>query len=520
MNWIDSIHHNRALIQGAGQTDLAVIVSGSPLDSAFWAREAEAVKTDTLREDGGIAIVSLTEERPLGNFLGTVNAWRQIPPGQRPASGVSLMSMVFGQGKRFSPFTQALGNRKAAFPTPLRGSRSGRYLRTGDLATLYSNSWLEQLRSGGFNGSLIKWGDEAVIPGAVWSTGRNDFSGVDLIRFVWKTEPTETLAREKEWFVIDNETGLIERLIPRQSLETLQEELRGYEGRRYATAVNLGSVAASYHFLNLATEVFSGMLDGSRLADWDPMTMFLLLGGNGTGAAAQAALQAAESRCPGLRETVSGLRGRSERELGRPLRAAFIDFGDALWVDLGLHSTLRKTLETLTQESPAGAAMRAFFDIPAGRDSNGNILVDSAIPAGADIRNSVIIDSTIQDAKSVVHSGVIAGSRHDQIRMPDGGASLFSAIRHLEFAGPRGIVFRTVADRLSIPEGGRHAMLFLDSGAIPMVSLEDMSLDGPNYAEPVPGNAISFQEAGRLAAAMDGGRLEENWRRAWAAATA
>ena len=520
MNWIDSIHHNRALIQGAGQTDLAVIVSGSPLDNAFWAREAEAVKTDTLREDGGIAIVSLTEKQPLGNFLGTLNAWNQLPAGQRPSRGVSLMSMVFGQGKRFSPFTQALGNRKAAFPTPLRGARSGRYLRTGDLAALYSNSWLEQLRSGGFHGSLVKWGDEAIIPGMVWSTGRNDFSGVDLIRFVWKTEPNETLAREKEWFVIDNETGLIERLIPRQSLETLREELRGYEGRRYATAVNLGSVAASYHFLNLATESFSGVLDGSRLADWDPMTMFLLLGGNDAEAAAQAALHTAEKRCPGLRETVSGLCSRFQREVGRPLRAGFIDFGDALWVDLGLHSTLRKTLDTLTQDTPAGAALRAFFGSPGERDSNGNILLDSTIPAGADIRNSVIIDSTILDTESVVHSGVIVGSRHDQIRMPEGGASLFSAIRHLEFAGPRGIVFRTVSDLLSIPEGGRHAVLYLDSGAIPLVSREDMSFDGPNYAEPVLGNAISFEEAGRRAAAMDGSRLEENWMSAWKAAHA
>ncbi len=84
--------------------------------------------------------------------------------------------MVFGKGKRFSPFTQAMGNRKAAFPTPLRAKHADTWLRTGDLATLYSNSWLDQLRKRRLpTESLIKWGDEARYPQPVVGCGRTGF---------------------------------------------------------------------------------------------------------------------------------------------------------------------------------------------------------------------------------------------------------------------------------------------------------------------------------------------------------
>ena len=77
MSWIDAIELNQALVKN-GQTNLAVIVSGSNVDSAFWARTAAGVACDTLREDGRVQIVGLAEEQPLGNFLGTVNAWKEL----------------------------------------------------------------------------------------------------------------------------------------------------------------------------------------------------------------------------------------------------------------------------------------------------------------------------------------------------------------------------------------------------------------------------------------------------------
>jgi hypothetical protein len=518
MSWSEAIALNRALIS-KGQTELAVIVSGNSVDSEFWARTVDNVKRDTLREDGQVRIESLAEEQPLGNFLGTVNAWaglkRRVSP---PTRGVALLNMVFGKGKRFSPFTQALGNRKAAFPTPLRARHSGAYLRTGDLATLYSNSWLDTLRARGFHGILIKWGDEAVIPSLSWETAAQDFSDVDLIRFVWKTEPTEVLAREKEWFLINEESGLIESLIPRQPLSSLIETLAAYQGRRYSTAVNLGSVAVSYRFLELAAQVFGDLLESrAASADWDPYAIFLLLGEVPDAPNVQAGLRQAEARCPGFAHKIADLRSRIHNAMGRPVRMGFLDFGEAFWVDVGLHSTLRRCLHSLTVDDENGRATRAFFDIPDKRDQNGNIVINSHIPAGARITNSVLIDSTIVDSGSVVDRGVVVASRHNRLAMPAGGASLFAAVADLQFEGENGIAFRSVTDTLRIPEGGRHTCLYLEGAPIPMVSNESIkSYEGDEYAKPILSNALSFEEAGVRAGAIDPQQLEDNWKMAWA----
>lgn len=511
VSWIDAIELNQALVKN-GQTDLAVIVSGSAVDSAFWARSAGDVACDTLREDGRVQIVGLAEEQPLGNFLGTVNAWRELKRRVTPAPsrGVALLNMVFGKGKRFSPFTQALGNRKAAFPTPARGQRSGAYLRTGDLATLYSNSWLDQLRARGFNGMLIKWGDEAVIPSLDWNPAERDFSDIDLVRFVWRTQPNDVLAREKEWLVIDEQSGLIERMIPRQDLASLRSVLQTYEGRRFSTAVNLGSVAVSYRFLELASGVFGEVLGGRAAADWDPFVMMMLL----TDDAGE--MSAAEARCPGIGARIKELRSRILHTLRRPLRAGFLDFGEAFWVDIGLHTTLRRCLDAMTEDDIKGRATRAFFGIPDERDANGNIIIGSELAPGARIKGSVIINSTIHDPASEVRGGVVVGSRHNRLTMCSGGASLFASVRELRFDGGNGIVFRSVGDAIVIPQGGRHTSLFLSETPITLQSNENIrAYDDAEYSRPISGNRFSFEEAGNLAGALDPGELEANWRAAW-----
>lgn len=523
MSWMDAINLNRSLVRGAGQTDLAIVVSGSSTDSAFWESAVEKVKQDTLREDGQLRVVSLTEGQPLGNFLGTISAWSEVNRLVSPSRGVSLMSMVFGKGKRFSPFTQALGNRKAAFPTPLRGTRSGVHLRTGDLATLYSNSWLEQLSARGFNGVLVKWGDEAIIPSLSWASLGNDFSDIDLIRFVWKTRPTDVLAREKEWFIVNEESRLIERLIPRQNLSSILASVAKYEGDRYSTAVNLGSIAASYSFLSIAADVFGKVLDRpGAMADWDPFTTLLLLSalpsqsptGVDDSPALAAGLAQAEERCPGLHTMIQELRSRLHKKMGRPLRVGFLDFGEAFWVDFGLHTTLRQTLEALTQETPRGDATRAIFGLPNDRDANGNIVVSSTIPNRARIENSVIVGSTILDAETVVSGGVVVGSRHNGLSMPHGGASLFSAVQHLDFEGPHGIAFRSLGSTVKVPPGGRHTSLVLGDTTVSLLSDESIRYDESEYSAPILGNELSFEEAGRRAGAIDPWQLEAGWQKA------
>jgi len=232
----------------------------------------------------------------------------------------------------------------------------------------------------------------------------------------------------------------------------------------------------------------------------------------------RAGLAQAEAKYPGVSRKISDLRSLMVRSTGRAPRAGFLDFGEAFWVDIGLHTTLRRCLEALTAEDSTGQAMRAFFDIPEDRDKNGNIVLGSSIPEDARIRGSVIINSTIRDPASVVERGVVVGCRHDRLAMPSGGASLFSAVRNLQFDGENGIAFRSIGDILNIPAGGRHTTLFLNRGAVPLVSNESIrAYDDSEYRQRVLGNSLSFEEAGKLVEAIDPHELERRWKTAWQA---
>ena len=200
--WSDNIQDNVALVQQDAGPALAIVVSGSEPDQAFWGDHLNQTARDVFRSDGSTVIASVFERSLKGNFLGTFNAWLEAQPtiaanGQM-LPDVALMSMVFGKGKRLSPFTQALGNRKPAFPTPRRAREAGVYLRTVDLANLYANTWVRHLADSGFRGLIVKWGDEAVIPGKKWVASDWDLRNVDAVRFLWQTKATQDLVREKE----------------------------------------------------------------------------------------------------------------------------------------------------------------------------------------------------------------------------------------------------------------------------------------------------------------------------------
>jgi len=225
----------------------------------------------------------------------------------------------------------------------------------------------------------------------------------------------------------------------------------------------------------------------------------------------QAGIRDAEKRCPGFVAKMQELRAR----LGT-VRVGFLDFGEAFWIDLGLHTTLRRCLEALTHDDALGQATRAFFDIPDARDARGNIIVESEVPAGAAIENSAILHSTIRDPGSVIRNGVVVGAKHGRLVMPQGGASLFAAVRDLRFAGPNGIAFRSVGDSLEIAPGGRHTSLFLGENPIPIVSNESVQkYNDDEYSKPILGNSLSFEEAGELVGAFDPREVDKRWRAYW-----
>lgn len=527
--WSRNMRNNVRLVQEDEGPSLVIVVSGSELDQAYWGEHCRRTSRDVFRQDGSTFVASVYEKSLRGNFLGTFNAWAETRPAIA-ASGtelpdVALMSMVFGKGKRLSPFTQALGNRKPAFPTPMKASQARSFLRTVDLANLHANSWIRHLAGSGFKGVIVKWGDEAVIPGIKWDTGASDLSQVDAIRFVWQTGITEDLAREKEWVVIDAETGLMRFQFSRQDLRTLQSRIAEL-GSDVLVGVNLGSLAISYTFLEAAMEVLrEDIPDPERWVNWDPYAWIALCCRDEAAWHAEAehenqlgrtGISELEARYPDFYSKLANLRRALESRTGRPLAIGVLDFGETFWADLGLHLTLRQTMDSLTADTDRGRATRDLFGIPHNRDKNGNIVVRSTIPKSAEIHGSVIVDSSVRDPRSIVHGGIVVGGRHNRLHMPHGGCALFCSADTLELTGPHGVAFRSIGSKITIPEGGRHTSLLLPEGPEDMISNESvLDYGGDNYAKPILGNPMSFQDAGTIMSEMDGRDLEMRWLDVW-----
>jgi hypothetical protein len=527
--WSRNIRDNVRLVQEDAGPALVIVVSGSESDQTYWGEHFRRTACDVFRQDGSTYVASVYEKCLRGNFLGTFNAWteaqRAIEISGTPLPDIALMSMVFGKGKRLSPFTQALGNRKPAFPTPMKAQRSGVFLRTVDLANLYANTWTQHLAESGFRGAIVKWGDEAVIPGLEWEAGAFDLSQVDAVRFVWQTEITPNLAREKEWVVMDAETRLMRFQFSRQHLDTLQSRIAEL-GQDVRVGVNLGSLAISYQFLDTALEILrDDVLDPIKWANWDPYAWIALCCQDQAEWQAEAEHEAQmgrtgmrelEARYPDFYPKLARVRRALEAKTGRPLAIGVLDFGETFWADLGLHLTLRETMDALTADTERGQATRELFSIPHKRDKNGNFVLRSAVPASADIRDSVIVDSVITDSESVLHRGIVVGGRHQRLSMPHGGCALFCAADHLDFVGPHGIAFRAVGQEIGLPEGGRYTSLLLPDGLEGLVSNESLvDYSGDNYVKPILGNALSFEKAGEILSGVDGQELEERWLQAW-----
>jgi hypothetical protein len=390
---------------------------------------------------------------------------------------------------------------------------------------------MDTIERAGFRGVVVKWGDEAMIPGIEWSLGPDAFAEIDAIRFVWQTEPDETLAREKEWVVVDGETGLMVTQYPRENLAAVQARRDGLGRGQLAMGVNLGSFAIGYPLLDAALEVFGDdVADPARAVDWDPYGWLALNSPDGSewqdelaheAAAGRSSLATFTQRYPTFFEKMREVRRRVEAKNGRPLRVAVLDFGECFWVDMGLHSRLRESLAQLTSREPAGAVTRALFGITQQPDERGNVVVASSVPSGADLRGSVVVNSHIADGDSVIHDGVVIGGRHRRVTMPHGGVALFCAVDNLAFDGPNAVALRSVGDAVTLPAGGRHTVLYGPDRDIVLTGNESItSYDGPSYDDPLPGNPISYAEAAALMDGVGAAEADRRWQERWQSAGA
>jgi hypothetical protein len=525
--WRSNIHSIQSIIQLNLGPQLVDVVSGSPADREYWQDRLENTRQEVFRADGQTSIISSLEKTRKGNFLGSVNAWigmQEMLKGQeRPP--VILMNMVFGLGKRLSPFTQALTNRKPAFPTPMRSTLGELYLSTVDTASMSAVLWLHHLASHGFRGMVVKWGDEAVIPGKIWEAEPGSYREVDGLRFVWQTQPTEDLAREKEWVEYDAYSDQMTFQYTRQKLESLQGRLSS-RGHDRLVGVNLGSLGISYRLMEVLQDVFAAhVADENKWVDWDPYTWVALTCQTEDEWKAEAALEDQlgktgirdlEQRIPDFYQKIWQVRRNFQTRYGRQPLIKVLDFGQPYWMDWGLHTSLRRSLEALAADSELGISTRELFHLPHARDRRGNIVLRSTFPPEADIRDSVLVDTLITSPETVIHGGVVVAGRHRKLWMPDGGCALFCAADEMRFTGPHAIAFRFTGNSASLEEGGRLTCLYFANGALEMRTNEGVvQYEGGNYSLPVAGNPISFEEATRRMALEDTRLVEKRWLEKW-----
>jgi hypothetical protein len=192
---------------------------------------------------------------------------------------------------------------------------------------------------------VVKWGDEAIIPGKRWNLGRHHLRHLDAVRFVWRREVTEDLAREKEWVTIEMQTGLVRHQYARQKLDSLKERLSQLEAGKYEIGVNLGSLAISYEFLDLARDLLGDdVWNSQKWADWDPYVWMALLCQNEAEWRAEAehetrigktGIRDLEARYPNFYTKIAEVRSALEARTQRPFSVGFLDFGEPFWADFG-----------------------------------------------------------------------------------------------------------------------------------------------------------------------------------------
>jgi|GEM_PF-970762 len=505
--WQEYIRKTLNYIKSNSRVNWLIVVSGHKIDQEYWHSHFTQTTPDVFGPNHGIKLFSLKENVRKGNFLGILNAWMQIKEiinnQQLEFPLVIPMSMVFGKGKRLSPFTQAMHGRKSAFPTPLLGS-SGFHLNTAEISILYSNLIIQQLEQSGFRGVFIKWGDEMAIPG-IKASKLQELSHVHVIRFAGNANISPDIAREKEWFVVNKYNGEIEKHYPRQEMNAILDRFEEIKQPQHDLQMNLGSVALSYEFLDHALDVFKmEVLDPVKWMDSDPYVWVALLCKDYSEWEKERlyerlhcinGIKDIEERFPDFFTKIEELRERLNTQKDDSFKIQSINFGDILWVDLGLHKSLWQNLEAMLDDSDTSRGIRDIFQIGHDRDDKGNIIFRSNVPRNANISNSIIVDSTITSTQSCINRGIIIGGKHHTIHAPFGGAALFCAAKHMDFRGPRGIAFRFIGEHCILDEGDRLVSVFDKNQENIFRSNEAIEkYDGSNYFSPILGNKLSFNE--------------------------
>lgn len=493
----------RALIADSlGPSEVLAIVNGG--DARELGVRLRALAPALFRADGETQIHAFEEPLRRGQLLGLLDALR----GYRTAHGridpdrVALGIMLPGKGTRLGPVTARLHGIKPLFPMPVQAAGpAGPVWLDGAAASLWCWTlvcWT--LERQGFRGVAWKWGDEVQIAGRTLASVDYDLSDVDAIRFGATAVLSDDLAQNKEWLLVDPESGELRVQLRRRPLAELRQRIRAHEqtGRTFESLVHIGSPAFSHLFLRHAEQVFADFegwidVDGYLFEalthepdDWnaeverDPGLRELL------------------EQCPYFYERVTELRRRIEADRGHSLRIAVLDFGgDPYWGDIGQLGKARDVWAALAQTGEAGGFARLLAGIDhVTPDEFGNLLVGtSAVPSDGSVRGCVVIDSLID--RGLADSAVIVRSSLGIAGFEPGAVAIDCHVDALRL-GRNSFAFGSIGDYLRVPDEHAHTSIVDDpKAATPRLEswFADMRVDLGNakfHEQPRWGNPTSF----------------------------
>lgn len=522
MNFVNDIKRNIAnmetLFKTGSPASVLSIVSGSGSAQKFWAQRL----TDIQGEFKARSTHAFHEDLPVNQAFGILLLWQRLRPKLQPNDS-ALIAFVFGDGTRSTPFTETECGQKPAMATFVRSSSPHRPFRSTVELALRTFAPVEAfIRRSGFEGIVIKWGDEIQIPTRDLSGQDPLFANADIVRFVSMQAMTEDTAKNKDWVAVDA-GGTVRGFIPRRPLSAMQElAKRGIlrkNGTQLVGGINLGSIAISRALLDILLETFEQEVndptaDRKQRPDLDPQLFTALMVATIDHSEEREqtwirerkespALEELEHQFPDIISRLRGALDRFQQRHGRPVRIVAMDFGDQYWGDVGQHRSMYAFYMALVQDGPSGEVARSLAGLSETRDANGNILVGNTYLGEAVVaKNSIFIDAHIDEGN--IEQSVLIGTRagHLQARK---AFDVQSTVKEMVLS-PRSGTYKVVSrDPVHIELGGRATTIFLPDGEALYQITEDTPLKGSAsaYSEPILENPMSFRDTHKIVSKAD-----------------
>jgi hypothetical protein len=522
--YVDAIRRNvdaaDELFEHGTPPALIGTVCGSAAAQAFW-----QTRLDRAGDEWRARVaLSLHEDLPVNQAFGLLLAWQRLRPHLAEGEG-ALLAFVFGEGTRATPLTEAESGQKPALASfvTTRGPRGSRRLSIVELAMRTFAPVEAHLRRSGFDGLVVKWGDEVQIPTRDLRGVDPLFREADVVRFVSMRAMTPDTAANKDWVGVDD-AGRVTAFVPRRPIEEMENlaergVLQRHGGTLYG-GINLGSIAISRALLDalldeFAADVNDPSADRRRRPDLDPQLFTALtIATVESSRERERAWAVAQEENPAIRKLASDvpdvlarLRAALERleaRCGRPTRIVAMDFGEVFWGDVGQHHQLHAFYSALRDSGPDGRIARALAGVAdLEPDERGNLLIGATeLGAQVDVRDSVLVDARIDAGH--VHESVLVGTRCGSLHA-ESAFDVESTALEMRLAKRAGTYKVISHDPVVAEPGERLATVFLPDAELLMRVHEDTDLRdrAANYDAPILGNAISFREAHERVVAAD-----------------